>query len=80
MADPAMQIRFISTLTRDDEDRLAEALFETVKGLLATFPIGYLLQIETADHRVFHDSRVAAAATIGLSSEDFSREKAADGR
>ena len=53
-----MQIRFVSTLTADDEDRLAETLVETVKSLLAAFPIGYTFRVETNRMRVFECNRV----------------------
>jgi len=72
-----MEIRFISTLTREDEDLLAEAVFELVKRLLTLAPIGYMLQVETTGRRVFHDSRVSPPP-LGPSRGDFSREKPAD--
>ena len=53
-----MQIRFVSTLTAEDEERLAETLVETVKSLLAAFPIGYSFRIETTRMRVFEHNRV----------------------
>jgi hypothetical protein len=75
-----MQIRFISTLTREDEDRLAESLFEMAKGLLATLPIGFMLRIDTTSGASFQDSRVdsdpqksAPGSALGLRSGDFSR-------
>jgi hypothetical protein len=54
----AMQIRFISTLTADDEERLAETIVETAKAMLGTFPIGYMLRVETTAMRVFEHNRV----------------------
>jgi hypothetical protein len=53
-----MQIRFVSTLTAEDEERLAEALVETVRSLLAAFPIGYTFRVETNRMRVFEHNRV----------------------
>jgi hypothetical protein len=69
-----MEIRFTSTLTREDEELLAEAVFELVKRLLTVVPIGYMLQIDTTNGRVFHDSRVTPSP-LGPSRGDFSREK-----
>jgi hypothetical protein len=48
-----MQVRLVSTLTRDDEDVVAEALFEAAKLLLKNLPIRYFLEIETTTGRSY---------------------------
>ena len=68
-----MQIRFVSTLTAEDEDRLAQTILETAKGLLATLPIGYLLRVETTGMKVFEHNRVQETLPI----DDVSRPRIA---
>jgi hypothetical protein len=48
-----MDIRFVSSLTADDEARLAAALVSTIKNFLDPFPIFYTIRIETSDTRSF---------------------------
>lgn len=49
-----MDIRLISTLTREDETRIAAAICAAAGELLDQFSIMYTLRIETTDGRVFH--------------------------
>lgn len=49
-----MEIRFISTLTADDEGQMAPALMNAVTALLDALPIAYTLRIETLGAQVFH--------------------------
>jgi hypothetical protein len=58
-----MQIRFISTLTAEDEARVAEMIVDTAKALLAHSPLGYMLRIETTDAKLFEHNKVAPSAT-----------------
>jgi hypothetical protein len=58
-----MQIRFISTLTADDETRFAPAVLAILGRLLDEFPIPYTLRIETSDSKVFQ--RCHSALEIG---------------
>jgi hypothetical protein len=55
--DP-VDIRFVSSLTDDDEDRFAPALLAAVDQILRQFPIAYTIRIETASGKV-HQSRHA---------------------
>jgi hypothetical protein len=48
-----MEIRFISTLTADDEVQMAPALMHAVTALLDALPIAYTLRIETLGAQVF---------------------------
>jgi len=48
-----MEIRFISTLTADDEGQMAPALMNAVTALLDALPIAYTLRIETLGSQVF---------------------------
>lgn len=44
-----MNIRFTSTLSAEDENRLAPAVIQVISGLLDMLPIAYVVQIETSD-------------------------------
>ncbi len=56
-----MDIHFISTLTPDDEDRLAVMIVEVAKGVLGTFPISYKLRVETTGHRLCEHEQIGPA-------------------
>ena len=52
-----MDIHFISSLTPDDEDRLAPALLEALKPMLGLMPIAYTIRIRTASNTVYQHTR-----------------------
>lgn len=54
-----MNIRFVSTLTPEDEDRLAPGLIETIGRLLDAVPIAYTLRLETASGKVYQRAHAA---------------------
>ena len=43
-----MDVRFVSSLTPDEEERLAPALHELLGNLLDQLPLAYTLQLQTA--------------------------------
>jgi hypothetical protein len=47
-----VHIEFTSTLTTEDENRLAPAVLKALSGLLDMLPIAYLLRVETTDQNV----------------------------
>ena len=51
-ASQSMNIRFVSSLTAEDEIRLAEGLLIAFAGLLDKFAIAYTLKIEAGDSYV----------------------------
>jgi hypothetical protein len=53
-----MEIRLISTLTPDDETRLAATICAAVAPLLNHLSIAYTLRIETTDGQTFHHHNV----------------------
>jgi hypothetical protein len=60
-----MDIRFISSLTPEDENGFAPSLLKAVSAILDQFPIAYTLRIETTGAHVLqhaHPSFDAAAA------------------
>ena len=48
-----MEIRFISSLTAEDENAFAPALLKAVGALLDQLPIAYTMRIETTGAQVF---------------------------
>jgi len=70
-----MHIRFVSTLTPEDEDRLAETILQTAKGLLSTLPIGYLLRVETTGMKVFEHNRVEGERADVVPLDDLARAR-----
>jgi hypothetical protein len=48
-----MEIRFISSLTAEDENVFAPALLKAIGALLDHFPIAYTMRIETIGAQVF---------------------------
>ena len=54
-----MNIRFISTLTADDENQIAPALVKAVGVLLDQLPIAYTVRIETTGAQVYQHSHPA---------------------
>lgn len=69
-----MDIRFVSSLTPEDENLFAPALVKAVGALLDQLPIAYTMRIETTGAQVFqhthafHNDKTAfgdAAAQVG---------------
>jgi hypothetical protein len=54
-----MDIRIVSSLTPDDENRVAPALLETLRTLMASLPVAYAVRIQTASGRVWQQQNVA---------------------
>jgi hypothetical protein len=55
-----VNIRFISSMTSDDEDRLAPAVLIAVSSLLDQLSLAYTLRIETTGDKIFHHSHPAS--------------------
>ena len=60
-----MEIRFISTLTAEDENLFAPALLRAFGALLDQLPIVYTIRIETTGAQVFQHSHAAPAEQVG---------------
>jgi hypothetical protein len=58
-----MDIRFISSLTADDENAFAPALLKAVSAVLDQFPIAYTVRIETTGAQVFQHMHPSFEAT-----------------
>jgi hypothetical protein len=66
-----MDIRFVSSLTAEDENLFAPALLKSVAALLDQLPIAYTLRIETTGAQVYQHTHAtpkevppAAAADV----------------
>jgi len=72
-----MEIRFISSLTAEDENSFAPALLKAVGALLDEFPIAYTIRIETTGAQVYQHTHAAphelARAEPGESSANGAR-------
>ena len=55
-----MEIRFISSLTAEDENLFAPALLKAVGALLDQLPIAYTVRIETTGEQVFQHTHAGA--------------------
>jgi len=65
-----MDIRFISSLTSEDENTYAPAVLRAVAAVLDQLPIAYTLRIETCGAKVFqHTHPSAQAPSIRVPSE-----------
>jgi hypothetical protein len=56
-----MEIRFVSSLTPEDENLFAPALLKAVCALLDQLPIAYTIRIETTGSQVFQHTHTGPA-------------------
>ncbi len=59
-----MDIRFVSSLTAEDENLFAPALLKAVGALLDQLPIAYTVRIETMGSRVFQHTHAGSEETM----------------
>jgi hypothetical protein len=57
-----VRIEVTSTLTQEDENRLAPALMKALSGLMDVLPIAYLIRVETTDEHVLEHVSPHAAS------------------
>jgi hypothetical protein len=60
-----MDIRFVSSLTSEDEKLFAPALLKAVAALLDQLPIAYTVRIETTGAEVFQHAHAVSADEPG---------------
>lgn len=58
----AMNIRFTSSLTPEDENLIAPALLKAFAAILELLPIDYSIRIETCDACIYQHTGTASAA------------------
>ena len=69
-----MDIRFISTLTAEDEETFAPALLQAIGSILDRLPIAYTVRIETTGARTFqHTHPVFGRVADVLSDADVAK-------
>lgn len=66
-----MDIRLVSSLTPEDETRLAPALLSALTALLDQLPICYTVRLETNAGRMFHHNHTPVEVALGDGSHDF---------
>ena len=59
-----MVIRFVSSLTSEDENFFAPALLKAIGALLDQLPIAYTLRIETTGAQVFQHTHAGTASAV----------------
>ena len=59
-----MEIRFISSLTPEDENAFAPALLKAVGAVLDQFPLAYTIRIETTGAQVYQHTHPSFDAGI----------------
>jgi hypothetical protein len=67
-----MDIRFVSTLTPEDEDRLAPGLVNAIGLLLDALPLVYTLRVETSNGKVFQHTHAGPDIDTDTASEVLS--------
>ena len=69
-----MEIRFISSLTPEDENTFAPALLKALGALLDQTPIAYTLRIQTSGMQVYQHSHPSAVeAPLSFTTESLIR-------
>ena len=70
-----MEIRFISSLTAEDENAFAPALLKAVGALLDQLPIAYTMRIETTGAQVFQHTHAMTDEPKAEATEVVRRER-----
>jgi hypothetical protein len=70
----SVHIEVTSTLTQEDENRIAPAVLKLLAGILEMLPVAYMVRIETADQQVLEQ------VYPQLSSWDAAQSQAGDTR
>ena len=58
-----MDIHFVSSLTEDDEVRLAAALVGAIRGFLDHYPVAYSMTVRTSGGKTIEHTRRPEAST-----------------
>lgn len=64
--DLRMNIRFTSSLTPDDENRIAPVVLQAISTILNALPIAYMIRVDTSDSQVYQVSGSGAGAPRSL--------------
>lgn len=66
-----MEIRFISSLTPEDESQIASAICDAVGRLLGPFSLAYTIRIVTTDGQTFNQHSPGALAVPAAAATDL---------
>lgn len=75
-----MEIRFVSSLTAEDENELAPALLRALTALLDRTQIAYTLRIQTSGNQVYQQSQPARVGSGQPESTPFPQVENPEGR
>jgi len=64
-----LNITFTTTLTSEDENRIAPALLKTLASILDLLPVAYRIRIDTTDARTYQVTGPADRKTEPLTAE-----------
>ncbi len=64
-----MDIRFISSLTPEDESQLAQGMISAIQALLDQLPIAYVVRIETSGAKIYQHTHVVAQESASTDAE-----------
>ncbi len=67
-----MDIRFVSTLTSEDEDRIAPTLLKAATAILDRLSLAYTLRIETTAQTVYQYHHPAVGQRLNATEADAS--------
>ena len=68
-----MEIRFVSSLTPEDENTFAPVLLKALGALLDQTPIAYTLRIQTSGMQVYQHSNPSAEAPMSFTADSLAR-------
>jgi hypothetical protein len=66
-----MIVRFVSSLSHDDETLFARAVMKAMTGLLDLLPIAYSIRIETSTNTVYEHSRTSEDGAVPANGSDL---------
>lgn len=64
-------VRFVSSLSHDDETLFARAVMKAMTGLLDLLPIAYSIRIETSTNTVYEYSRPSEDGVVPSNGSDL---------
>ena len=62
----SVHIELTSTLTQEDENRLAPSVLKALSAMLDLLPISYMLRVETTDQGVLENVRAGISSSDAL--------------
>jgi hypothetical protein len=57
----SVNVSFVSTLTSEDENRIAPVILKAIADILDLVPVAYVLRIDTVDAHVYQISKPSAS-------------------